>query len=166
MALNLWLPQPPEIKQRGSLMLLQGQQQLLLQSSYPVVNKLGLSLNQNCCFYSCDFRTTNKHLAIHTHYPPELPDLGCLSKRLSPSQQWLPMFNFQGYFMCTAGLMITPFPTVAPNTRSQNIFILDDIFQDPLIKQQLIRYQRPLLNLEPGLYQSLLYVDKLHCIYK
>ena len=66
--------------------------------------------------------------------------------------------------MFTAGLMITPFPTVAPNTRSQNAFKLDDVFQDPLKKQQLIKYQSNLLKPEPGLYQSLLYEYKLLCI--
>ena len=62
--------------------------------------------------------------------------------------------------------MIIALPIEAPKTRSQNILIFEDIFQEPLKKQVLIKYQRALLIFDPGLYQSLLYVDKSHCIEK
>jgi hypothetical protein len=53
---------------------------------------------------------------------------------------------------------------VAPNTRSQNILTFEDMFQEPLKKQALIKNQNAILSLEPGTYQSLLYEDKSHCI--
>lgn len=60
--------------------------------------------------------------------------------------------------------MTMPFPSVAPNTRSQNILTFEDMFQEPLKKQALIKNQNAILSLEPGTYQSLLYEDKSHCI--
>jgi len=51
--------------------------------------------------------------------------------------------------------MIIALPIEAPKTRSQNILIFEDIFQEPLKKQVLIKYQRALLSFDPGLYQSL-----------
>lgn len=79
----------------------------------------------------------------------------------SPIQLLFPILRCQGYLTLMPGLITTPRPMRAPNSRNRVIFRLDEGFSGFSKNSALQKYQRVRIRkLRPGWYQVLSYWER------